>query len=431
MADEKVPDMYEVKWKGKTHYITLDDFNKVKDGVFGDLKPYVDVLNKSFSINLKIHAGYLETAQLKQGFLKAVSQMIIMKVGNIKFPDTSLTTRCSSAMSNLNRAMGGQKIMDAAPALEAAEAALYAYQDDTLRFLKELAGTAWKVGVTLSVTSSVGFTVLGVLAAAPLAVVTGMTTAQALAASAAGFKVLHSASEELGKVASGQEVTVWESVGKVVIDGVIAAATAGVVPKFDGKLVASLAKSLVMKLSSKVSYCTALQVEEIIVKYLMTSAGQTILGAAASSAVEQAGEIIKKGKPPGIDDAISFLVKTLIGTLTLGLVKNIDGAEKKIIDNALPIFESKLVPDAIKKLVSGTAPSSSDPRKIAEETHKALKDEIAKAGVTEMVGAMKGDESADALAALGVKTMDRNTLLKKLIEEQVKAQLKKRKIPVK
>ena len=321
--------------------------------------------------------------------------------------------------------------MDAAPALEAAEASLNAYQTDTERFLKEMGATAWKVGTTLSVTTTVGFTVLGVMAAAPLAVGLGLTAAEAAVASAAGFKVLQSASEEFGKAASGQDVTVLESVNKVVIDGVIAAATAGLVPKFDAKLVGSLGKSLVMKLNSKVSYCTALQLEDVIVKYLMTSAGQTILGAAANSAVDQAGEIAKKGKIPGTDDAISFLEKTLIGTLTGGLVKNIDGAEKKIADKALPIFESTLVPDAIKKLVSGAAPSSSDARKIAQETHKALKDEITKVGVTEMVGAMKGDESADALAALAVKSMDRNTMLKKLIEDEVKVQLKKKKIPVK
>ena len=290
---------------------------------------------------------------------------------------------------------------------------------------------AWQVGTTLQVTTTVGFTVLGVLAAAPLAVGLGLTEAAALAASAAGFKVLQSTVEELGKVASGEEVAPLESIFKVAIDGAIAGATAGLLPKFDGKLVGSLAKSLVMKLSSKVSYCTALQLEQVIVKYLMTSAGQTILGSAASSAVEQTGEIAKKGKIPGPDDVIAFLEKTLIGTLTGGLIKNVDGAETKIVDKALPIFESTLVPDAIKKLVSGAAPSSSDARKIAQETHKALKDEITKVGVTEMVGAMKGDESADALAALAVKSMDRNTMLKKLIEDEVKVQLKKKKIPVK
>ena len=290
---------------------------------------------------------------------------------------------------------------------------------------------AWQVGTTLQVTTTVGFTVLGVLAAAPLAVGLGLTEAAALAASAAGFKVLQSTVEELGKVASGEEVAPLESIFKVAIDGAIAGATAGLLPKFDGKLVGSLAKSLVMKLNSKVSYCTALQLEQVIVKYLMTSAGQTILGSAASSAVEQTGEIAKKGKIPGPDDVIAFLEKTLIGTLTGGLIKNVDGAETKIVDKALPIFESTLVPDAIKKLVSGTAPSSSDARKIAQETHKALKDEITKVGVTEMVGAMKGDESADALAALAVKSMDRNTMLKKLIEDEVKVQLKKKKIPVK
>lgn len=428
---EECPEMYEVNWNGKTHYVTREDYEKVRDGVFGELKPYVDALNKSFAVNRKIHEGYLETAEIKQGYLKAVSLMIVIKVGNIKFPDASLSGKCSSALSNLNRAMGGKKIMDAAPALEAAETALNAYQNDTFRFLAELSGTAWKVGTTLQVTTTAGFTVLDVMAAAPLAAGLGLTAAQALVASAAGVKVLQSAGEELGKAASGQDVSVWESVGKVVVDGVVAAAVAGVVPKFDAKLVGSLAKSLVGKLGSKVSFCTAPQVEEITVKYLTTSAGQVILGSAATSAVEQAGDIAKKGKVPGADDVVSFLEKTLIGTLSAGLVKNVDAATKKIADKALPVFLSTLVPDAVKKLVSGAAPSSADAKKIAEETHKALKDEITKTGVIEMVTAMKGDESADALATLAVKTMDRNTLLKKLIEDEVKAQLKKKKIPVK
>ena len=42
MADEKVPDMYEVNWKGKTHFVTRDDFDTVKSNALARLRPYVD-----------------------------------------------------------------------------------------------------------------------------------------------------------------------------------------------------------------------------------------------------------------------------------------------------------------------------------------------------------------------------------------------------
>lgn len=430
MADEQVPEMYEVQWKGKTHYVTRDDYDAVKASVFDRLRPYVDTLSTSTKLNLKIHKEYIETAEQKEGFLKAVSLFVVMNVGNIRMPSDSLASKATAAMAKLDSAMSGKKIMDVAPALEAAEAAINAYRTDTERFLTELSGTAYKTGVALNVTTSVGFAIIGALAAAPLAAGLGLSATAAAAASAAGVKVLQSGAEELGKAALGQDVTVMGSVERVVIDGTVAAATGAIATKLDIKVFTGPAQTAAKKVASKLTYFTAAQAQTMLTNFLAGS-GQTVVISAATAAVEQVGEIAKKGKTPTTDDLMAAFEKFLIGALTAGFMKGVELGEEKFLGKAAQIFETKYVPDAVKKLVSGAMPSSADVKKIAQDVYKALKDDVGKQGIAGMVSAAKGDESSDKLADLGLKAIDADATIKRLIEQEVKAAMKKKKIPTK
>ncbi len=100
-TDEQPVNMIEVNWCGKAHMMTEEDAATIRKSIVDRLRPYVDALSNSLTVNAKIHEEYLETAQLKNGFLNAVSQVIVMKVADVRFPNTALTTRASSAMSKV------------------------------------------------------------------------------------------------------------------------------------------------------------------------------------------------------------------------------------------------------------------------------------------------------------------------------------------
>ncbi len=428
-TEERPVDMIEVNWRGKAYMLTEQDAATIRQSIVNGLRPYVDALSKSLKVNAKIHDEYLETAQLKDGFLNAVSQMIVMKVANVRFPNVALATRASAAMSKVEGVMSEKKLVQLAPALQEAEAAINAYRTDTERFLKELGASAQTTGTVLTVTTAAGFAVLGAVGAGML-VVGGASVVTAGAISGASVKVLQSAAEEVGRAATGQEVTVWESVQKIVMDGVVGAATGAIAGKIDAKLFAPAAAAAAKKVAGSLTYFSAQQAQTLLSNFLNGS-GQAIVVSAATEAVETLGEMAKSGKVPTEQDLWKHFEKFLIASLTGGIMKNFEFGEEKMLGKAAQVFETKYVPDAVKKIVAAAMPSSSDLRKIALTVFKALTEDAGKSGANAIVAGAKGDESADKLAELGLAGIERDVNLKRLIDAEVKAELKKRKIAVK
>jgi hypothetical protein len=81
--------------------------------------------------------------------------------------------------------------------------------------------------------------------------------------------------------------------------------------------------------------------------------------------------------------------------------------------------------------VAGTAPSKADQAKIITDVLKATQDSWAVTGMKGVVDIARGDESPDKLAGEAVKVVERDSAVKRLLEAEVKAQLRKRKIAVK
>src|SRR5262245_26995871 len=328
MADEKPVDMVEVNWRGTAYLLTEEDAQMIRQQIVDNLRPYVDALSRSYKVNFKIHEEYLETAQLKNGFLNAVSQVIVMKVSSIRFPDTSLATRASTALSKVEGVMSEKKLVQLAPAIADAEAAINAYRADTERFLQEMGVSASKTGTALNVATAAGFAVLGAMGAGML-VAAGATTITAGAISGASVKVLQSAANEVGAAASGQGVTVWESVKKIVIDGAVGAATGAIAGKIDASLLASLTKSAAVKVAARCTYLSSAQAQTLLANFLNGS-GQAVLVSAASQAVEFVGEQTKAGKMPTEKDVYANIEKFLIAALTAGFMKNVELGEEKM-----------------------------------------------------------------------------------------------------
>lgn len=428
-GDEEPVDMIEVNWRGKAYMMTEDDATAIRQGVVDQLRPYVDTLSKSLKINTKMHKEYCETAQWKNGYLKAVSQLIVMKVADVKPPNSALGSSAESAMAAVESVMSERKLVQLAPALQKAEAAINAYRDDTERFLKELGASAQTTGTVLSVTTAAGFAVLGAVGAGML-VVGGATVVTAGAISGASVKILQSAAEEVGKAALGQDVTVWQSVEKIVIDATVGAASGAIAGKIDAKLFAPAAQAVAKKVASKLTFFTADQALTLLTNFLNGS-GQAIVISAATEAVETLGEMAKSGKVPTEKDLWTHFEKFLIAALSSGVMKNFEFGEEAMLGKAKQLFETQTVPDIMKRVVAAAMPASSEVTKIAGTVFKATAEDVGKSGANAIVAGAKGDESADKIGALGVAGIERDTNLNRLIEAAVKAELKKRKIAVK
>jgi hypothetical protein len=298
-----------------------------------------------------------------------------------------------------------------------------------MRFLKELGASAYTTGTVLSATAAVGFAVVGAMAASVF-VAGGLSAGAAAAASAAGVKALQSATEQFANAALGQEVSVWESVQKVVIDAAVAGATAGVMSKIPTDLFKPMATSAAGKIASKLTYLSSKEVQTFVIKYLEGS-GMALVTSAASEAVDALTKMVQSGKTPTEKDLIDAFEKVLLATLTGGFLKNLEASEKKAIYAIKDHLEIKVLPDMIAKAVSGSPPGKTEQVKIVADILKTGLEEAGKSGMKGALDVVRGDGSPDQFATEAVKVVDRDTALRRLLEAEVKAVLKKRKIPVK
>ena len=107
-TDEQPVNMIEVNWCGKAHMMTEEDAATIRKSIVDRLRPYVDALSKSLKVNAKIHEEYLETAQLKNGFLNAVSQVIVMKVADVALWDSAQKIVLDAAVGAATGAIAGK-----------------------------------------------------------------------------------------------------------------------------------------------------------------------------------------------------------------------------------------------------------------------------------------------------------------------------------
>lgn len=141
--------------------------------------------------------------------------------------------------------------------------------------------------------------------------------------------------------------------------------------------------------------------------------------------------MVQSKKVPTDKDLTDSLEKVLLAALTGGFLRNLEQVETQVVDTVRDSLSVKVVPDMIAKLVSGSAPSKSDQAKIITDVMKATQDTWAVSGMKGVLDIANGDESPAKLAGEAVKAVERDTAVRRLLEAEVKAQLKKRKIPVK
>ncbi|MEX0969083.1 MAG: hypothetical protein WD046_01410 [Paracoccaceae bacterium] len=431
LAAEKEADklkMVKVKYRGKELLVTEEDHKKLVQDVFKQLDNYIKSLIKSHEINVKTYESYLDTAQLKDGILNAVAQAIIMKAGGVKLPKVSYVTDSIKATGALQRAQMQRNIEALDTALPEAEKAINKLSSEMLKFLKDFTGSAQTTGTVLMVSSAVCFAVVGALATPVIVTGTGMSLAAATVTSGASVGVLSSASQELGKHASGQKVTLWDSVQAVVVDGTIGGLTAGIGSKIPLGFVDDMAKGLAPKIAAKVPFMTSAQATKFISNYLAGS-GQEVIKTAVSEGVKVVGKIAKTGKAPTEKDFKEAVQAVLFSALAGGLLKNLGGFQKKWAYKYKDTLQGKILPDALAKLTKNNEIPKVIKAKMYAEVMNKVSEEVMKVGFNEVLNEATGSENEAKMIDMAEKALLKDRKIQSLVEAELKKSAKKHKIP--
>lgn len=420
----------QVTFRGKKIEVTQKEYDKLRAEVIRNLTPYMKSLIKMHTGALETYEDYLETAMMKDGVLNAVAQAIIIKAGSVKMPDSGICGRSIKASGKLERALASKDLKQIDAALPEAEKAIQAFNDDLLRFLKEFTGSAQTTATVLMVSSAVCFAVVGALATPVLVTGAGMSTGGAMVASGAGVGVLQSASQELGKHASGQKITVWQSVQAIAIDGTIGGLTAGIGSKIPLGFCDDMAKAVAPRLASKVPFMATKQLEKFISNYIAGS-GQEVIKSAISEAVKVIGGMAKTGKMPTEKDFNKAVQSVLYSALLGGLVKNLGGFQKKWAYKNKDMLQGQILPDRFARLAKSNDIPRTLKAKLWAEVSNKVSDEVLKVGYGAVIATASGSESDSQLTEVAAKAVARDKMVQKLVDAEMLKAMKKLKIEAK
>lgn len=417
-----------VKFRGKDIDCTQEEFEDVKKAVIANLTPYMKSLIAIHDNALDAYQDYLDTAQLKDGLLNAVAQVIIIKGGGVKMPENRLALKSIDAKGGLERAIMQKDLALIDQALPEAEKAINAFQADLLRFLREFTGSAQTTVVVCGLTSAACFAVVGALAT-PVLVGAGMSATGATVASGAGVGILQSASTELGRHASGaKKASAWGSVKAIVIDGTIGGLTGGIGSKIPLGWCDDAAKAVAPRLASKVPFMAGKQLEKYIANYLAGS-GQEVIKNAINETIKLLGEMVKKGKAPTQKDFDKAVQNILYSALLGGMVKNLGSFQKKWAYKNKDILQGKLIPDRFAKIMKNNELPRTIKAKIWADVMNKVSDKGLQAGFDAILAKSSGSESDAKLAKTAEEALLKDKKIQKMIDQEIEKAMKKYKVP--
>ena len=421
---KKEEPLVEVKYRGKILTITAKDHEALTKDVFKRLTPYMKSLLRNHKNSMDTLQDYLDTAMMKDGVMNAVTQAIIMNVGSVKMPNQKVVSDSIKASGKLERAMYAKSLAMLDTALPEAEKAINAFNDEIGRFLKDFTGSAQMTATTLSVTSATCFAVVGALAAPVLVTGAGMSAAGAAVTSGAGVGVLQSASQELGKHASGQKVTPWESVRAIVIDGTIGGLTGGIGAKIPLGFCDDMAKAVAPRLASKVPWMATQQLEKYIANFLSGS-GQEAIKGAINEAIKLLGSMMKSGKVPTEKEFNEAVSNALRSALLGGLLKNLGSFQKKWTYKHKETLQGQILPDRFAHLAKKNDIPNVIKAKMYADVMNKVSGEALKVGYDAVIKRSSGSESDSQLTDLAAKAIEKDRRLQVLIDKEFKKALKK------
>ncbi|MGC1504692.1 MAG: hypothetical protein WA782_11195, partial [Sulfitobacter sp.] len=262
----------------------------------------------------------------------------------------------------------------------------------------------------------------------PVLVAGGMSAGGAAVTSGAGVGILQSASQELGKHASGNKATAWDSIKAVVIDGTIGGLTGGIGSKIPLGWCDDAAKAVAPRLASKVPFMAGKQLEKFISNYLAGS-GQEVIKSAINETVKMLGEMVKKGKAPTQKDFDKAVQNILYSALLGGLVKNLGSFQKKWAYKNKDILQGQILPARWDKATKGMQIPNTLKVKMWADVMNKVSDKSLQAGFDAVIAKSSGSENEAKLGKLAEDALKKDKAIQKLVDAEIAKALKKYKVP--
>ena len=421
MAKDDTVEMISVKLKGKELLLTEKDYFKLTDMASGIFKGYADSMANSVYQIIKIHDRYKQAADCRLGYLRAVSQFVVVKVGNITYPSDSLRGKAVTAVSKFQSASRGGKMDAIKSTLPVAEKMLNAYRDDMDRFLKEMALSAKATGTALQVSAAAGFVVLGAMGASIL-VSAGLTASAAAAVSAGSVKIIEGEINLLARVMMGEkDINPFEEIWKIQLDGTIAMATSAIGSKLDGKTVAFVVKGISSKVAGKISgkVFKADVVAPMLEKFL-NGPGKDMGVSILEAVFEKVGASVKEGRPPSFKDFEGTFNDMLLAGLTGGFIRNLSDYQSGLAAALNKKMLNDVIPGRVLKVLGKQ--KSLDKKTLAklyEDVNKALFDKAREVSDIYVIANADGSVAGKTLIAEGSDKAAQDRNLQKLIDAEI------------
>lgn len=419
---------YKMDYKG-TIYVPEKEYLKIQDQIVKDCKALADIHQRTYDGYEKVHTDFLETVQARDGYLKAVSAAVVVKVSGVALPSTSVATKAQGSITKLKKAAASKDFKTLNSATAEAEKNLDAYYNELLKFHKNFSSAAWKVGTTLQVTTSVGWAVVGAMATPVLVTGLALGPVTAAAVGGAGVSVMQSSANEIGKHLTGEKTTVYDSAKAIIIDGATGAATGAIAGKMNTKWADDISKGIAAKVVAKVPRLTSKQAQDFLVRYL-AHVGKDVLAEATSGAINTFGEAVKKGKMPTSKEFLSWAQDTTFKLVSSGPMKAMGDFDSKMAGKHKDWVTKTIFPKWLKASGNKTL-SSSDQKKLIEDAIAGTKEQVFKAGWDGAIEAATGAESADKLAKNGMDKVAKDKTYETLVNKAIEDAMKKRKIGTK
>lgn len=418
-----------LKLKGKTVYVPEDIYKKEKAKILKYAQGYADIFLASQNFYADAAIDLHDAARLKDGLLAAVSNLVIVTVGRVTMPSTSIVSKSSSEVTKLFAAINSGDLIKVQKQIIAAEKALDKTYIELSRYYKEYTGSALVIGTVLKVSTTAGFAVLGAVAAAPVAAATGLSVMSAGIVTAGGAAALESSSQEFGKYLSNQGTSVYDSVITIAIDGAVGSITGAIGGKFPTKFIDDIAGSLAKKFAPKVGFLTVKTSEEILKNYL-AGAGAGALTEALSQVVKAIGTKVKSGKAPTQKEFQTAITDIMFKALTAGLFKNFEAAAKGLKPKVQTTLVNELVPAAYQKVVGKTAVDPKVQKEVYTAVANAMGENTMKAGYDAAITIGTEGKNSSQMIKGSLEQIKKDKTLKAQLQQAIRNEMKKRKIKI-
>ena len=411
-----------VTMKGKCYIVTEDEFKKLVTDAIKKLKPLVECYRKQYDTCESIYEEYLKVGTLEKGYLAAVSNMLVIKYSGASLPSSSYASKALSEVGKVERAIASGKVEDVYKYLPAAETAVNKFTSEMLKFLKAYSNSANTIGVTLGLTTAVGWVVVGAIAGPVLVTGAGLTAAEAAMVAGGTTSALSSLSTEVGKIAMKEKPAtpgdLLDAAFNVAVDTLTGAATGAISSTIKLKFVDDMAKRVAPMMVKKLSGVMSEKAVQTLLKTYLAEGGKAALSGAAEEAIALFGKSAKSGKVPSEKDLYDSVANILFKALSAGLVKNLQGFNAKWSVAARDTVAKKLGENAIGKLTKDKDIGKMVQAKLIKDIGTgAIGGVAAKFGFDKAIEAAKGTETPDKLSASAEKAVLGDTKIKKMVDD--------------